>query len=266
VLLVSAAAILLCTGVLVGYAVRVVRHGRQVDARLGASPGSPLLPGWLVEAFYWSFHAPARVLARRGVEPDTITFLSLVVSVASLPAIVAGRFVLAAALVCVGAILDVFDGMVARATRRTSAAGAVLDSFVDRVADAAPLVGLSIHYREQAFTLAVPLAALVASSLLSYARAKADEHRLELPNGLMRRHERVVYLVVSLVLGAILPGGAWSGGVDHPATLAGVGVIAVVALGAAIVLVARTRAALCARSESERTAPVRGGHARTTPS
>ncbi|WP_410962049.1 hypothetical protein, partial [Salmonella sp. SAL4359] len=64
-----------------------------------------------------------------------------------------------------------------------SASGAVLDSFVDRAADAAPFVGLAIFYRGHVATLVIPLAALVASSLVSYARAKADGLGLVLPNG-----------------------------------------------------------------------------------
>lgn len=244
-------AILLCTVVLVAYAAKVARHGRSVDARLGDSPGSPLLPGPAVEAVYWACHAPARLLARLGVEPDSITLLSLAVSVASLPAIVAGRFALGGALVTAGALLDVLDGMVARARGRCTASGAVLDSFVDRVADAAPLVGLAVFYRDRVGTLLVPLAALVASSLLSYARAKADEHRLALPNGLMRRHERVTYLVASLVLAPLWPSDAAPGAIPRPATLVGVGVIAIFAAAASFVLVARTRAALREGAASE---------------
>lgn len=261
----AAVAVLLCTAILAAYAARVARHGRAVDARLGRSPGSPLLPGAAVEAFYWACHAPARLLARRGVEPDTITLASLVVSCASLPAIAVGRFALAGALVTVGALLDVLDGMVARARGRCTASGAVLDSFVDRVADAAPLVGLALFYRARVATLLVPLVALVASSLLSYARAKADEHRLELPNGLMRRHERVVYLVASLVLAPLWPAGPTA--IPHPATLVGVGVIGVFASAAAILLVARTRAALRAASPARDAVvrPARGLDGRPAP-
>ena len=49
--------------------VRVLRLGRPSMPRLGASPGSALVPGWIVEAFYWSFHAPARALVRYRRDP-----------------------------------------------------------------------------------------------------------------------------------------------------------------------------------------------------
>jgi CDP-diacylglycerol--glycerol-3-phosphate 3-phosphatidyltransferase len=246
VLLSCVVAILICTAVLGAYAVRVALHGRPAMPRLGASPGSALLPGLLVEAFYWSFHAPARALVRLGVRPDSITYVSLVLSLASAPILATGRFALGAAVLVVGAILDALDGMVARARGGASRSGAVLDSCVDRVSDAAPLIGLAIFYRAHPAALTIPLVAMVAASLVSYARAKADIYRLSLPNGLMRRHERVAYLVVALLLGPLVPAARSTGSIPCPVTLAGIAVIAVTGLFAGIRLVRGTRAALAA--------------------
>ncbi|MRG90667.1 CDP-alcohol phosphatidyltransferase family protein [Polyangium spumosum] len=226
------------------YATRVARSGRAAHPRLGPSPGSALLPGWLVEAFYWAFHAPGRALVALHVSPDACTYASLVFCCASLPLAATGRFAEAAAVIIVGAILDALDGMVARARGIASPSGAVLDSFVDRIADAAPFIGLAIYYRHNVVSLVIPLAAMVASSLVSYARAKADQHGLVLPNGLMRRHERVVYLSASLFLGPVIPYTQALGGIPRPLTLLGVGLVAVVGTVASFVLVARTRAAL----------------------
>jgi CDP-diacylglycerol--glycerol-3-phosphate 3-phosphatidyltransferase len=212
--------------------------------RLGASPGSALIPGWIVEAFYWSFHAPARALVRLGVSADALTYASLGLSLISLPLLATGRFGAGAAVLTVGAVLDALDGMVARARGSASPAGAVLDSFVDRISDAAPLVGLAIFYRGSAAALSVPLSAMVASSLVSYARAKADIYRLSLPNGVMRRHERVAILVAALLLGPLAPRTSVTGGLPCPVTLAGVAMIAAFGLVAGVLLVRRTRAAL----------------------
>ncbi|AUX23085.1 uncharacterized protein SOCEGT47_036040 [Sorangium cellulosum] len=228
------------------YAVRVARHGRPAMPRLGASPGSALLPGPVVEAFYWSFHAPARALARLGVSPDALTYLSLALSLACAPLLATGRFRTGAALLVTSAILDALDGMVAREGGKVSRAGAVLDSCVDRLSDAAPLIGLALFYREHAAALAVPLAALVASSFVSYARAKADIYRVSLPNGLMRRHERITYLVAALVFGPAVPATRLTGALPFPLTLACVALIAGVGLAAGARLVRRTRAALAA--------------------
>jgi CDP-diacylglycerol---glycerol-3-phosphate 3-phosphatidyltransferase len=200
------------------------------------------LPRWGVEAFYWALQAPGRCLLRARVDPDAITYLALALSLASLPLIARSRLVEGGLCVALGGVLDVLDGMVARAAGRASAAGAVLDSVTDRIADAAPFVGLALLYRGSAATLLVPLSALVASFLVSYARARAEVHGLRLPDGPMRRHERIVYLVAALVVGPWVPP-AWPG-VPYPGTLWGVGVVAAGAAVGAVVLVVRIRAAL----------------------
>lgn len=242
--LLSLTALLICTAIVAAYAVRVLRSGRVRHARLGDTPGSALLPGWLVEAFYCALGAPGRALARLGVAPDALTYLSLAFSLASAPLLAVGRFPEGALLLAVGGCLDALDGMVARALGRASPAGAVLDSVVDRLSDAAPLAGLAIFYRGSALTLLGPLLAMIASSLVSYARARADAYGLTLPNGLMRRHERIAYLLLSLLLAPLAPSLAVAPGVPYPATLAGVVFIAVASFLAAAVLVERTRAAL----------------------
>ncbi|EYF00586.1 CDP-alcohol phosphatidyltransferase family protein [Chondromyces apiculatus] len=241
-------ALLLCTAILVGYRIRLSLAGRPDMPRLGSSPGSVILPGWVVEAFYWSFHAPARLLVRLGVDPDVLTYLSLVLSLASAPLLAFGHFEPAAAVLIVGALLDALDGMVARARGRASPAGAVLDSCLDRIADAAPLAGLALFYRHHAPALAVILLALVASSLVSYARAKADIYRLTLPAGVMRRHERLGYLIAALIVAPLWPTLGPTGALPYPVLVTVLAFIGTVGLGAGFLLIHRTRAALRAPS------------------
>jgi len=264
VLLITIATILACTAVMALYAKRTARLGRFTHERLGRSPGSALLPGWIVEAFYWALQAPGRALTRLGVEPDSLTYASLAVSLLSLPLTATGRFVHAAIAIGIGGGLDALDGMVARARGRASPAGAVLDSFVDRIADAAPFLGLAIYYRERVITLVIPLAAMIASSLVSYGRAKADIYSLKLPNGLMRRHERIAYLLAALLIAPLAPRAAITGAVPYPATLAGVALIAVVGFVAAFVLLARIRTALIARAEAPKPDKALRGTPQTT--
>jgi CDP-diacylglycerol--glycerol-3-phosphate 3-phosphatidyltransferase len=236
--------LLFCTLILVAYWVRVALRGRVRYERLDRTEGSGLLPRWAVEAFYWALQAPGRGLLRARVDPDAITYLALALSLASLPLIAGGHLVEAGLCVALGGALDVLDGMVARAAGRASAAGAVLDSVTDRVADGAPFVGLALLYRGSAAALLVPLSALVASFVVSYARARAEVHGLRLPDGPMRRHERIVYLVAALVVGSWIPPSPALPGVPYPGTLLGVGVVAAGAAVGAVVLVARIRAAL----------------------
>jgi phosphatidylglycerophosphate synthase len=239
--------ILLFTAIAVTYALRVRRHGRARFARLGSTPGSAFLPGPAVEAFYWSLQVPGRALARLRVDPDALTYLALAVSLASLPLIACGRLAEGGVCVALGGVLDVLDGLVARIQGRASASGAVLDCVTDRLADAAPFAGLAVVYRENAGALLVPIAALTASQLLSYARARADLHGLRLPDGPMRRHERIVYLTLSLFAGPPVPRAVILGvALPYPATLAGVAFIAAAAGLGAFLLLHRIRASLAA--------------------
>jgi CDP-diacylglycerol--glycerol-3-phosphate 3-phosphatidyltransferase len=262
VLAVSLASFLLCTAVALLYAVRVLRRGRARHDRL--PEGSPLVPSWVVEAFYWALEAPGRALSRRGVDPDAVTYMALACSLASLPLIASGRLAAGGVCVGIGGAFDALDGLVARARGRASEAGAVLDSVTDRLSDAAPLAGLCVVYRQSAATLLVPVAAIVASSLVSYARARADVHRLRLPDGMMRRHERVIFLLLGLLLAPIVPRAPLAPSVAYPLTLALVGFVAAAGFAGAFVLVARTRAALSPGRSEGRDHPARAS-AHTAP-
>jgi CDP-diacylglycerol--glycerol-3-phosphate 3-phosphatidyltransferase len=205
---------------------------------------------------------PGRALARWRVDPDALTFLALACSLASLPLVATGHLAGGALCVALGGTLDVLDGLVARIEGRASPAGGVLDSVTDRLADTAPFAGLAVVYRGSAATVLVPIAALVASSLVSYARARADVHGLRLPEGPMRRQERIVYLVLALLVGPLVPSVAFAPHVPYPATLAIVALIAAGGFLGALLLVVRARAALAPQSapatltaENSRTVP-----------
>jgi hypothetical protein len=73
--------------------------------------------------------------------------------------------------------IDALDGALARATGRKSRFGAFLDSTLDRVSDAAVILGLTAHYlrREAYVPVALLLVSLVASLLVSYVRARAED-------------------------------------------------------------------------------------------
>jgi len=207
--------------VMFAYAVKTAIHGRQVHPRVAKVGGSRLLGIWFVDAFYWGFTLPAEMFLRLRVSPDALTWTSLFVTGASGVVAATGHFSIAAVLLAAGAAFDAFDGYVARKRGIGSDCGEMLDAVVDRYADGAALIGLAVFYRFSAWQMLLPLAALMGSMLMSYVRAKAEAMDLELPGGLMRRHERIVYLLIALAIGPELS--RWlgtPGGAVHPATLA----------------------------------------------
>jgi CDP-diacylglycerol--glycerol-3-phosphate 3-phosphatidyltransferase len=194
----------LLAGLVSAYAVRVAFLGRKSDPRIEKVYGTVLLGPWLLEAGYWLLRGSARLVLRAPITPDALTLGSLVITLCAAPLAASGEFAVAALALLAGGALDALDGIVARARGIASDSGEVLDSFVDRYADAAPLVGLSLYYRSSAWLAAIPLAGLVGAMMVSYSRAKAEAMRVDLPSGLMRRHERIAYLVAALLVGPAL--------------------------------------------------------------
>jgi CDP-diacylglycerol--glycerol-3-phosphate 3-phosphatidyltransferase len=225
--------------VMAGYGARVALLGRATDPRVQRERPTPLLGQFPMEAMHWALRGAGAGIARLGVSPDSITWASLVLSVATLPLAATGHFDWAALALALGAAGDALDGIVARRQRLSSDSGEVFDAVVDRYADAMPLVGLALYYRANWIGLSVMLAAMLGSGLVSYVRAKAEAMQLSLPGGLMRRHERLVYVGVALALGPYLrfPRAPF----ERPFTVAIVGIVAVVSNIAAALLTRNTR-------------------------
>lgn len=231
--------------VVFAYGLRTVLVGRAIEQRLEKEGGTVFVGRWIMEAFYWSFRAFGQILLRAGVTPDALTWTSLALTMASLPAAAMGHFSTAGLFFLLGAAFDTFDGMIARERGVASDAGEMLDAIVDRYADMAPLIGLAVFYRFSVWQMAVPLAALVGSIMVSYVRAKTEAMDLKLPSGLMRRHERIGYFVLALVAGPeISPWLPTPYGVVHPATLGTIAFIAFISNYAAIRLAAQGRTEL----------------------
>jgi CDP-diacylglycerol--glycerol-3-phosphate 3-phosphatidyltransferase len=133
-------------------------------------------PAGLVRAWLRGVAAVARPLARAGVSPNTVTVAALVLAVAAVPlASIDGWTGPAAACVAVtlSGLLDALDGAVAVQAGRTTRVGFLLDSALDRLADAALPAALAVAAGgDTAIRLAV--AATAACWWLEYVRARAS--------------------------------------------------------------------------------------------
>ncbi|CCC80843.1 CDP-alcohol phosphatidyltransferase family protein [Thermoproteus tenax] len=130
---------------------------------------------------------------------DVVTMLSLGVALAGVYLTWKGApgWIFIAAV----GILDAIDGAVARAKGTAGRRGALLDSSLDRYADAAILL-----YFAQWAPLWVLYAALVGTFLISYVRARAESLGLAMRGiGLMERGERIIYLFAASLLGWLTP-------------------------------------------------------------
>ncbi len=171
-----------------------------------------------------------QALGRAGVTADGLTYTSLLLAAAAGLAAAFGAFALAAGLVVASGLCDLLDGVVARATHTASTYGALLDSVIDRLADALPLLGLVVYYADEGAVVAIPALAMLGGFTVSYVRARAEGLGIRLPPLFMRRAERVSLVTGSLLLGLVaLP----SLPVRAPLLLVGVALIALLGFVAA---------------------------------
>lgn len=197
----ASAAVLLAIAAGAGaYAVRVATVGRARFARTDAAVGSRLLSKGLMEMGYSWLQPVGRLCVRLRVHPDALTGASLVLALLSGVALATGHFGIAALLVGLSALGDALDGLVARASGRAGPRGALFDASADRYGEFFFLAGLALHWSGDRARLALPLAALLGSYMVSYGSAKAEGLQLKVPGGSMRRAERAVWLCAGALL------------------------------------------------------------------
>ena len=142
------------------------------------------------------------LLARLGVSPNQLTLVGALGSAGA--AVLAGRgqFLPAGIVMLAASALDLLDGALARATGRVSRFGSVLDATMDRVSEAAVLLGLLVWFSGRGDRQEVILAAfaLMGSFLVSYVRARAELVGLPLREGYFSRAERVLVLGIGLII------------------------------------------------------------------
>jgi CDP-diacylglycerol--glycerol-3-phosphate 3-phosphatidyltransferase len=147
-----------------------------------------------------------RIVSKSGVTPNALTFVNLALNIVAAYVIATGHLLLGGVLVLVAGLFDLLDGALARFTRQTTKFGAVLDSTVDRICEAAILSGLLIWYVPQegaSLEIVLILAVLIGSFLVSYIRARAEGLGWQCQVGLFTRAERVIVLAVGLLINQV---------------------------------------------------------------
>lgn len=153
----------------------------------------------LIEPFT---NGTGKALARARVSPNALTSFGVLAVAACGWLIVIGERRLAGLLLIPALFIDVLDGALARATGKVSAWGGFFDSVCDRLADGLLLGALAwLGYdRADPGLVVAALVALVASSMVPYARAKAEALNCRVASGPGERAERAVLICAGLIL------------------------------------------------------------------
>jgi CDP-diacylglycerol--glycerol-3-phosphate 3-phosphatidyltransferase len=145
---------------------------------------------------------------RLGIDPDVVTVAGLGVVAIAAVFIGTGHFFWGGVILLIGLPLDAWDGAIARALNRKSRFGALLDSTLDRYADAFILLGVMYHFsvtgNHAAFL--VSGAALIGAFLVSYVRARAEGLGIPCQDGWFSRVERSIVQWVMLLTGWVVLG------------------------------------------------------------
>jgi CDP-diacylglycerol--glycerol-3-phosphate 3-phosphatidyltransferase len=147
-----------------------------------------------------------RILSKSGITPNVLTFINLALNIIAAYVIAVGYFLPGGLLVLAAGLFDLLDGALARYTKQTTKFGAILDSVVDRISEAAILCGLLIWYipqEEAGLEIVLILVVLIGSFLISYIRARAEGLGWQCQVGLFTRAERVIVLAIGLLVNQI---------------------------------------------------------------
>ena len=143
----------------------------------------------------------ASMALRLGITPNAVTWIGAVgVVTAALYFYPKGEFFIGTLFICVMALSDLFDGTMARISKKGSSKwGGFLDSTIDRITDSAILVGVSIYLINKDDVLAVVvMVTLVTGILVPYIRAKAECFGIECSGGIAERTERLIISLAAI--------------------------------------------------------------------
>ena len=161
-------------------------------------------PSIIVNAAIERLRSPiVRVLAALRVRPNHLTVLGALIAIGAGFAASDGALLLAGVIFLAGSLLDGLDGALARHTDTVTRTGAFLDSVLDRVGEAALLIGVSLYFArdDDATGVVVTAAALALSMLVSYARARAEGLGLNRGGRILApRPVRIVLLSAGLIM------------------------------------------------------------------
>lgn len=160
---------------------------------------------WIKAGYLRVIEPVADGLVRMRVNPNTITTVGTLCTIAAGAIFAAGHIRSGGWFLGLTALFDVLDGTVARRTGRSTTFGAFYDSTLDRVADGAVLGGLAIFFARNSTLHGVPhwagtpmvsmtILGIIGTFLTSYTRARAESLGIDAKVGIMQRPERVTLL------------------------------------------------------------------------
>ena len=170
----------------------------------------------LQELVYKFLDPLVKLLVKLGITPNMITFLGLIITMASTVVLIYGaevgdrnnhRFMgYAGIIILLAGAMDMLDGRLARLNNQAHPFGALYDSVIDRYSELIMFFGFCYYMVTQnyLFTSIFCFIAMIGSIMVSYTRARAEGLGVNASVGIMQRPERIVLVAVSSILTSII--------------------------------------------------------------
>ncbi len=150
-------------------------------------------------------HGPVNFLIKKGIKPNTLSYFGFLCSIGAAIFIALGftrsniYFAWVSPLMLAfSGIFDILDGNLARKAGKASKAGAFLDSNLDRISDAAIVLGMIYG---NLVNYAFGFLLLFMTIMISYIRSRAENEGLDMKGvGWMERAERMIFLWIILII------------------------------------------------------------------
>jgi CDP-diacylglycerol---glycerol-3-phosphate 3-phosphatidyltransferase len=167
--------------------------------------------------FSYVVNPVARFLLRLGVTPNAVTIAGTVGVLIGSYLGAFGHLFWGTWVVTASALTDVLDGTMARMRGGSGKFGALLDSSMDRIADAAVFGAVTFYLANQGNPYGGMVAALIclaAGQVVSYVKARAQSLNLDADVGIAERLERLIIVGIGGLLGSAgldwgLPAALW---------------------------------------------------------
>ena len=133
--------------------------------------------------------------------PNAISLTGFALNLAAAGLVVGRLFFLAGVAFVVGSVMDTLDGRYSRMSGKGTPFGAFLDSTLDRLEEGIVLTAVAAYFASlhNEVAVAAVVAAVLASLMVSYTRARAEALGVACRVGLATRPVRVVILSAGLV-------------------------------------------------------------------
>jgi phosphatidylglycerophosphate synthase len=154
-----------------------------------------------------SLDKPLAVIAKQiSISPNVLSITGFAVTLAA-ALIIPSNTMTGGFLVLIGGAFDLLDGVVARTNGKDTKFGALLDSTLDRYADAALFLAIGwLFFRQNNLTgVFFAVGSLVGAFLVSYVRARAEGLGIDCNVGLIERPERIALVAAGCITGWLFP-------------------------------------------------------------